>query len=42
LTARFCADRLHGASKSPRHVAEMVLTSILIPPLSVFWRAVGR
>jgi GT2 family glycosyltransferase len=41
LTARFCADRLRGTSKSPRHVAEMILTSILIPPLSVFWRAVG-
>ena len=41
LTARFCAQRLSGTSKSPRHVAEMVLTSILIPPLSVVWRAVG-
>jgi GT2 family glycosyltransferase len=41
LTARFCVARLRGTSKSPRHVAEMVLTSILIPPLSVFWRAVG-
>lgn len=41
LTARFCLHRLRGTSKSPRHVAEMVLTSILIPPLSVFWRVVG-
>lgn len=41
LTARLCFQRLRGASKSPRHVAEMALTSALIPPLSVFWRAVG-
>ncbi|HEX7054071.1 MAG TPA: glycosyltransferase [Burkholderiales bacterium] len=41
LTGRFIAHRLHGTSKAPKHVAEMVLTSILIPPLSVFWRIVG-
>jgi len=41
LTARFCAYRLRGTSKSPRHIAEMVVTSIVIPPLSVFWRVVG-
>jgi hypothetical protein len=41
LTARFCARRLRGTSKAPRHVLEMVVTSILIPPLSVFWRLVG-
>jgi GT2 family glycosyltransferase len=41
LTARFCMHRLHGTSKSPAHIAEMVVTSILIPPLSVFWRLVG-
>jgi GT2 family glycosyltransferase len=41
LTARFCYQRLRGTSKSPPHVAEMVVTSILIPPLSVFWRLVG-
>jgi len=41
LTARFCAYRLRGTSKSPGHIAEMVVTSILIPPLSVFWRVVG-
>jgi GT2 family glycosyltransferase len=41
LSARFCAQRLRGTSKAPSHVAEMVLTSILIPPLSVFWRVVG-
>ena len=41
LTARFAAHRLRGTSKAPRHVAEMVVTSILIPPVAVFWRIVG-
>jgi glycosyltransferase involved in cell wall biosynthesis len=41
LTARLCLARLRGASKAPAHVAEMILTSIAIPPLAVFWRAVG-
>jgi GT2 family glycosyltransferase len=41
LTARFAARRLRGTSKAPRHVAEMLVTSILIPPVAVFWRAVG-
>ena len=41
LTARFCIYRLRGTSKAPAHVAEMIITSILIPPLSVFWRLVG-
>jgi len=41
LTSGFCAYRLGGTSKSPRHIAEMVVTSIVIPPLSVFWRVVG-
>ncbi|MFN2643955.1 MAG: glycosyltransferase family 2 protein [Burkholderiales bacterium] len=41
LTARFCWYRLRGTSKAPAHVAEMIVTSILIPPLSLFWRLVG-
>lgn len=41
LTARFCLHRLRGTSKAPAHIVEMVVTSILIPPLSVFWRVVG-
>ncbi len=41
MTARFCAQRLRRTSRSPAHVAEMLLTSILIPPVAVFWRAVG-
>ena len=41
LTARFCARRLDGTSRSPRHIAEMVLTSAAIPSLSAFWRLRG-
>lgn len=41
LTGRFCLLRLKKTSKAPAHVLEMVVTSMLIPPLAVFWRAVG-
>lgn len=41
LTGRFCLMRLRKTSKAPSHVIEMVVTSILIPPLAVFWRAIG-
>lgn len=41
MTGRFCVQRLKRTSKSPSHIAEMILTSALIPPLAVFWRAVG-
>jgi GT2 family glycosyltransferase len=41
MTARFCLHRLIRTSKSPAHVLEMVVTSALIPPVAVFWRAVG-
>ncbi len=41
LTARFCARRLEGTSRSPSHLAEMAFTSPIIPPLSLFWRLVG-
>lgn len=41
LTARFCAKRLRGTSRAPGHLAEMAVTSALIPPLSVFWRLYG-
>lgn len=40
-TLRFCAQRLRRTSKSPLHVVEMIVTSVLIPPLAVFWRIVG-
>jgi len=41
MTGRFCLQRLHGTSRAPGHVAEMIVTSILIPPLSIFWRVYG-
>jgi glycosyltransferase involved in cell wall biosynthesis len=41
MTASFCARRLQQTSRAPSHVAEMVVTSMLIPPLSVFWRLYG-
>lgn len=41
LTGRFCWRRLSRTSRAPRHVAEMIVTSALIPPLSVFWRLYG-
>jgi len=41
MTGRFCMQRLKRTSKSPKHVAEMVVTSALIPPLAVFWRMIG-
>jgi cellulose synthase/poly-beta-1,6-N-acetylglucosamine synthase-like glycosyltransferase len=41
LTATFCAQRLRGTSGSISHLAEMALTSALIPPLAVYWRLRG-
>jgi GT2 family glycosyltransferase len=41
LTASFCARRLRGTSRAPGHVAEMIVTSMLIPPLAVYWRLRG-
>lgn len=41
FTALFCLHRLTGTAKTPLRVAEIVLTSVLIPPLAVFWRMVG-
>jgi GT2 family glycosyltransferase len=41
LTAALCAKRLARTSKAPRHIAEMLLTSSLIPPIAVFWRIYG-
>lgn len=41
LCASFAWQRLKGASLTPVHVVEMVVTSILIPFLSVFWRLAG-
>lgn len=41
LTGDFCRQRLRGTSREPRHVAEMAVTSAVIPPLSVYWRLRG-
>lgn len=41
LTTRFCRRRLAGASHRPDHVADMIVTSVVIPPLSIFWRLRG-
>jgi GT2 family glycosyltransferase len=41
LTLLFCLRRLRRTSKSPAHVAEMTITSALIPPLSLYWRLHG-
>ena len=41
LTARFSLMRLRGASRAPSHIAEMLVTSALIPPVCVFWRLAG-
>jgi GT2 family glycosyltransferase len=41
MTGHFCLQRLHQTSHEPGHIAEMIVTSILIPPLSIFWRIFG-
>jgi GT2 family glycosyltransferase len=41
LTASFCARRLRGTSRARGHVTEMIVTSMLIPPLAVYWRLRG-
>lgn len=41
LTGRFCLHRLRHTSHAPAHVAEMLVTSIIIPPLSTYWRLRG-
>lgn len=41
MTCLLCARRLRGTSRHPSHVAEMIVTSALIPPLAVFWRMAG-
>ncbi|CAG9179174.1 glycosyltransferase family 2 protein [Cupriavidus respiraculi] len=41
FTLWFWLRRLRGAALTPAHVAEMFVTSILIPPLSMYWRLRG-
>lgn len=41
LTGMLCIRRLRGTPKTVAHVADMLITSALIPPVAVFWRMVG-
>ena len=41
LTLAFAGRRLRGTSRRPGHVLEMLVTSALIPPLSIYWRLRG-
>jgi len=41
MTARFCLLRLENTSHTRSHISEMIVTSILIPPLAILWRIVG-
>jgi hypothetical protein len=41
LTSMMCIRRLRGTAKTVSHIAEVLVTSALIPPVAVFWRALG-
>ncbi len=41
LTGLFFLERLARTSRAPEHVAEIAITSILIPPVAIYWRARG-
>jgi glycosyltransferase involved in cell wall biosynthesis len=41
LTSAFAWRRLRVTSRRPAHVVEMLVTSTVIPPLSLFWRTYG-
>jgi GT2 family glycosyltransferase len=41
LSVAFCMRRLEQTSHAPRHVIEMLITSLAIPSVAVFWRLVG-
>jgi cellulose synthase/poly-beta-1,6-N-acetylglucosamine synthase-like glycosyltransferase len=41
VEVEFFARRQRGAAPGLRHTADMALTSVLIPPLSIFWRLRG-
>jgi GT2 family glycosyltransferase len=41
VTAWFCWTRLRGTRRTPGHVLEMLATSAVIPPVSLFWRLLG-
>jgi cellulose synthase/poly-beta-1,6-N-acetylglucosamine synthase-like glycosyltransferase len=41
LTLWFTVQRLRQTALTASHVAEMAVTSVLIPPLALFWRLAG-
>jgi glycosyltransferase involved in cell wall biosynthesis len=41
LTLQFALRRLKQTRHTPGHILEMLYTSVVIPPLSVFWRLYG-
>lgn len=41
MAGAFCVRRLIGATHRPSHVAEMIITSLIIPPYAVYWRLYG-
>lgn len=41
MTGALFVKRMGGTAKTPSHIAEMLLTSAVIPPLAVYWRMVG-
>jgi hypothetical protein len=41
LTGQFFWKRMRHTSRAPVHVAEMLVTSAVIPPLSIYWRLRG-
>lgn len=41
LTSGFFLMRLRRSARTRRNVMELLLTSIAIPPLSIFWRLIG-
>jgi glycosyltransferase involved in cell wall biosynthesis len=41
FTGSFIYQRLKRSSHDIRHIWEMIVTSVLIPPLAVYWRMVG-
>ncbi|MGN6181325.1 MAG: glycosyltransferase [Mucilaginibacter sp.] len=41
LTVYFTVKRLYAADRSPTHIAEMVVTSFVIPFLAIYWQWYG-
>ena len=41
LTGMLIIRRLLDTAKTPAHIAEVMLTSLVLPPLALFWRLVG-